>query len=200
MDTPLCQLDPRVVRCLAGGGPCRDGAAMLQPPTAECDVIMRNFCSNPFYGRQSYCACLNSRLPCAGFTDPACAGAPLAYRSTSQSPGGADFIFCGARPVCLQTVDLSSQTAVDRVAQVCTADPLTAARAAETAAAIANINAAAMSNINAAATPPRSMLLLVLLIVVLVAAAAAAAAAGAASRGGAAGLSHHPANRAVHWA
>jgi hypothetical protein len=178
MDTPLCQLDPRVVRCLAGAGPCRDGAATLQPPTAECDAVMRSFCSDPYYGRQSYCACLNSRLPCAGFTDPACAGAPLAYRSTSQSPGGADYLFCAARPVCMQTVDVGSQAAVDRVAQVCTADPLSAAKAAEAAAALAK-NAAAPAS-TPASTPAPMLLLLLLLVVAAVVAITVSAAKNAA--------------------
>jgi hypothetical protein len=182
MDTPLCQLPPAVVRCLTGPGLCGLGRALVQP-TAACDALMRQFCADPVYGRQSYCACLNSRLPCAGFTDPACAGAPLAYRSTAQAPGGADFAYCAARPVCLQAVDLSSAADVDRVAQVCTATPEAAAAAAKTAAAILEA---------AAAAPPRPVEKnhsshLVIAIVLLVAALAAlvAAAAAGSSRGSA---------------
>ncbi len=94
------------------------------PPNASstyCDNVVSGYCNNPTYANTEFCACMNSKLPCAMFSDSNCANSQHAYLNTSQSqPSGSKYLECKNKPICVDTVNVSgSSDDVSGVVQQC---------------------------------------------------------------------------------
>lgn len=49
-----------------------DETCCISNPSLSCDNYMSLYCSDPSNLNNPVCSCINSKLPCAPFTDPSC--------------------------------------------------------------------------------------------------------------------------------
>jgi hypothetical protein len=95
---------------------------------ADCDKIVGSkasgsgFCSatNFGYDRMTYCACVNSAIPCPMLASAACANSANAYMPSKMLPTGAAFAECKDARICVNIVEVGgSQNIVSGITQEC---------------------------------------------------------------------------------
>lgn len=108
-DPPLGALDQRVRACVTASA----------SPTAACDDVMAEFCSQPANAQTSYCACINSAVPAAGCYFAPCTNSAYAYQLSTRAPHGGRT--CPpVETVCVQAMDVNASDSVVRyLSQTC---------------------------------------------------------------------------------
>lgn len=106
--------------------PPADFLACLQgAPTAACDATVGNvfagtgYCATDTYKTSTYCACVNSALPCPAVTSTVCTSSPNAYHATSMVAGAVEFENCLVTPICLNVVAVGGSQNVVEASQSC---------------------------------------------------------------------------------
>lgn len=103
-----------------------DFLACLQgAPTSACDGVVGSvfsgagYCAVDPYKTSTYCACVNSALPCPAVTSTVCTSSPHAYHATSMVAGAVEFENCLVTPICLNVVAVGGTQNVVEASQSC---------------------------------------------------------------------------------
>jgi hypothetical protein len=120
-DVPIEALNTDFSKCLPPN-------ILTAKEQADCDKIVGSkasgsgFCSatNFGYDRMTYCACVNSAIPCPMLASAACANSANAYMPSKMLPTGAAFAECKDARICVNIVEVGgSQNIVSGITQEC---------------------------------------------------------------------------------